>query len=204
MKYKTISVSDIHIFRNDSLFKECFEFLKENPCDKIILNGDIFDVFALLRKEGNYKKHKYIIKDFLKLMRERKTKVVYVIGNHDYWYYLLKFAQPFLKIKIKKFYNFKSNGKKIHATHGDWNIPILRFLRFFNKKIIVVGSGDKDDRDYMTYGRIRKCDILLCGHTHYPTIDKTDDLLYINSGDWVEHKTAIIEDYNGNWSLITI
>jgi UDP-2,3-diacylglucosamine pyrophosphatase LpxH len=199
MKYKTISTSDIHIFRNDSLFKECFDFLKDNPCDKLILNGDIFDVFALLRKEGNYKKHKHIIKDFLKLMRERKTEVIYIIGNHDYWYFLLKIIQPFLKIKIKKFYNFISNDKKVHVTHGDWIPFILKIKKLFNKKIVITNI---DDDNYITYGKIRKCNILLCGHTHYPTIDKTNDLLYINSGDWVKHRTATVEDYSGNWNLL--
>jgi UDP-2,3-diacylglucosamine pyrophosphatase LpxH len=201
MKYKTISISDIHIFRNDSLFKDCFEFLKNNPCDKLILNGDIFDVFALMRKEGNYKKHKYIIKEFLQLMRERKPEIIYVIGNHDYWYYLLKFIQPILKIKIKKFYNFESNDITIHATHGDWIPLILKIKKLFKKTIVVTGV---DDDDYMTYGISKKCDILLCGHTHKPIIIKKNNFTYLNSGDWVGHKTAAVEKIDGEWDLITI
>jgi hypothetical protein len=28
------------------------------------------------------------------------------------------------------------------------------------------------------------------------------DVIYMNSGDWVESLSALVEDYNGNWSLI--
>lgn len=28
------------------------------------------------------------------------------------------------------------------------------------------------------------------------------DILYLNSGDWVESLTALAEDYDGNWSIL--
>jgi UDP-2,3-diacylglucosamine pyrophosphatase LpxH len=201
MKYKTIVISDTHVFANNSEFREYFQFLLDNPCDNIILLGDILDVFALMKKTSNFKRDKIIIKAFLSLVKEKKTNTTYIVGNHDYHFFLLKIIQPFLKIKIKKFYNFESHGSKIHATHGDWISGILKFKRFFNKSIVI--TGDKDN-NYITYGLLKKCDILLCGHTHKPIVIHENMLLYINVGDWVDHKTAVVEDYDGCWNLITV
>jgi UDP-2,3-diacylglucosamine pyrophosphatase LpxH len=46
------------------------------------------------------------------------------------------------------------------------------------------------------------CDGIICGHIHKPDIRKIDDILYMNSGDWVESLTALVEDRKGNWELL--
>lgn len=48
-------------------------------------------------------------------------------------------------------------------------------------------------------------DYVLCGHIHQPqirtvTLDNNRQVTYMNSGDWVEHLTAL-EFVNGEWSL---
>jgi UDP-2,3-diacylglucosamine pyrophosphatase LpxH len=45
-------------------------------------------------------------------------------------------------------------------------------------------------------------DGVICGHIHKAEIKKIDNIDYMNSGDWVESKTALVEDDYGNWSLI--
>jgi hypothetical protein len=42
------------------------------------------------------------------------------------------------------------------------------------------------------------CDGAICGHIHQPANYKTSDGHYLNSGDWVENKTALLIDYNYN------
>lgn len=44
---------------------------------------------------------------------------------------------------------------------------------------------------------------VICGHIHQPDLRRTDGILYLNTGDWVEHCTAIVEDETGRLSLIT-
>jgi UDP-2,3-diacylglucosamine pyrophosphatase LpxH len=46
------------------------------------------------------------------------------------------------------------------------------------------------------------CDGIICGHIHKPDIRKIDDIIYMNSGDWVESLTALVEDHKGNWELL--
>ncbi len=46
------------------------------------------------------------------------------------------------------------------------------------------------------------CDGIICGHIHKPDMRKIDDITYMNSGDWVESLTALVEDHKGNWELL--
>lgn len=50
--------------------------------------------------------------------------------------------------------------------------------------------------------RANHCDGIICGHIHQPAIRPIGDVLYLNSGDWVESMTALVEDHEGNWSLM--
>lgn len=50
--------------------------------------------------------------------------------------------------------------------------------------------------------RARGCDGIICGHIHQPAIQEYNGLLYMNSGDWVESLSALVEDHDGNWSLV--
>jgi UDP-2,3-diacylglucosamine pyrophosphatase LpxH len=48
----------------------------------------------------------------------------------------------------------------------------------------------------------RKLDGIICGHIHQPDLKLKDGVIYCNDGDWVEHCTAIIEEYCGNLKLL--
>jgi UDP-2,3-diacylglucosamine pyrophosphatase LpxH len=44
---------------------------------------------------------------------------------------------------------------------------------------------------------------VICGHVHRPEIRRLeDDFFYINTGDWVENCTAVIEHFDGSLELI--
>lgn len=50
--------------------------------------------------------------------------------------------------------------------------------------------------------RARGCDGVICGHIHQPAIRTIEGITYMNSGDWVESLSALVEDDHGNWSLV--
>ncbi len=50
--------------------------------------------------------------------------------------------------------------------------------------------------------KANQCDGIICGHIHKPDIRQIDDIIYMNSGDWVESLTALVEDHQGNWELL--
>lgn len=48
----------------------------------------------------------------------------------------------------------------------------------------------------------RNVDGLICGHIHRPEINTLDNKIYLNSGDWVENCTALLEHHDGSIELI--
>ncbi|MGH7944993.1 MAG: UDP-2,3-diacylglucosamine diphosphatase [Opitutaceae bacterium] len=50
--------------------------------------------------------------------------------------------------------------------------------------------------------RRRGCVGVMCGHIHTPADRMIDGIHYLNSGDWVESLTAIVEHWNGRFELI--
>lgn len=45
-------------------------------------------------------------------------------------------------------------------------------------------------------------DGIICGHIHAARIDMIEDVLYVNTGDWVESCTAVVEREDGSLRLI--
>ena len=50
--------------------------------------------------------------------------------------------------------------------------------------------------------RRRGVDGVVCGHIHKAALRYIDDVLYCNTGDWVESCTAMVEDHDGNLSIL--
>jgi UDP-2,3-diacylglucosamine pyrophosphatase LpxH len=48
----------------------------------------------------------------------------------------------------------------------------------------------------------RKLNGVVCGHTHTPEMATVNDILYINSGDWVESCSAFVEHLDGRLEMI--
>ena len=46
-------------------------------------------------------------------------------------------------------------------------------------------------------------DGVICGHIHKAEIRNINGIEYMNSGDWVESNTALVEHHNGDWELIS-
>ena len=47
------------------------------------------------------------------------------------------------------------------------------------------------------------CNTVICGHIHHAEIKDMNGFLYINTGDFVESCTAIVEHFNGTLELVT-
>ncbi len=49
----------------------------------------------------------------------------------------------------------------------------------------------------------KKCRGIICGHIHQPANKMIGSVHYLNSGDWVESMTAILEHHDGSFEVIT-
>lgn len=50
--------------------------------------------------------------------------------------------------------------------------------------------------------RNKNCQGVICGHIHMAANKRIDDIHYLNSGDWVESLTAIVEHYDGGFEVL--
>jgi UDP-2,3-diacylglucosamine pyrophosphatase LpxH len=236
MRYRTIIMSDLHLGARQSQTDKIIKFLEENEADKLILNGDIIDGWAL---KGSGKWTKDCTKIFRKFMKmsEKDTKVIYIRGNHD------DFLKDFIPFKlnniriVRKYVHNGLDGRKYFCFHGD----VLDFVIMEARWLAVIGgiSYDIVIKFNTLYNKIRKWfnlpyhslantikqsvkgainfvsdfednakgltkqkgyDVAVCGHIHHPKIEND----YMNSGDFCENSTCLVEDYNGEWKIITI
>ena len=50
--------------------------------------------------------------------------------------------------------------------------------------------------------RRRGVDGVICGHIHHAASRRIGDIHYVNTGDWVEHCSALVEDHAGRLGLL--
>jgi UDP-2,3-diacylglucosamine pyrophosphatase LpxH len=236
MRYRTIIMSDLHLGARQSQTDKIIKFLDENQADKLILNGDIIDGWAL---KGSGKWTKDCTKIFRKFMKisEKGTKVIYIRGNHD------DFLKDFIPFKlnniriVRKYVHEGMDGRTYFCFHGD----VLDFVIMEARWLAVIGGWSYDIviKFNTLYNKIRKWfnlpyhslantikqsvkgainfvsdfeenakgltkqkgyDVAVCGHIHHPKLEND----YMNSGDFCENSTCLVEDYNGEWKIITI
>jgi len=61
----------------------------------------------------------------------------------------------------------------------------------------------KYETELVNLARKKGCNAVICGHIHHPVITQYGDITYMNSGDWVESLTALVETYKGKWEIIS-
>jgi UDP-2,3-diacylglucosamine pyrophosphatase LpxH len=236
---RTVFLSDIHLGTPDSKATEVVHFLKHLRCEKLVLNGDIIDGWALQRGSRWRGRHSRVIRKVLKMMEKDKTEVIYLRGNHDD--ILGRFLPlAFGRLQISKEHIHQGlDGRRYLVVHGDgfdrvstnhkWLAVLgsvgydllLQINRFYNrwrawrgleyfslsKKIkakvkSAVSFVDRYEQQLQALAHHRKCDGIICGHIHTPEDKQVGEIRYLNSGDWVESLTAILEHHDGRMELV--
>ncbi|RYD64530.1 MAG: UDP-2,3-diacylglucosamine diphosphatase [Verrucomicrobiaceae bacterium] len=237
--FRTIFISDVHLGTEDAKVHEVIDFLKHTRCEKLVLNGDIIDGWALKRGAKWRKRHSRFIRTVLKKMEKDETNVVYLRGNHD------DILERFLPLAfgrlqfVKEHIHHGVDGKRFLVVHGDgfdsvstnhkWIAVLgavgydflLKVNRVYNKyrawrgkeyysvskaikakiksAVSFVGEYEQQLQDL---ARKKHCDGIICGHIHTPEDKQVGEIRYLNSGDWVESLTAIVEHHDGRLELI--
>ncbi len=58
------------------------------------------------------------------------------------------------------------------------------------------------EQELVKLAKSRNCDGVICGHIHHPDIRDYNGITYLNSGDWVESLSALVEHYDGRWEIL--
>ncbi len=65
-----------------------------------------------------------------------------------------------------------------------------------------VAFVDRYEEQLEKLARARKCDGIICGHIHTAADKRIGDIHYLNSGDWVESLSAIVEHEDGRFEVL--
>ena len=108
---------------------------------------------------------------------------------------------------------------KLGSVGYDWLIELNRFLRLFRRlfgiqshfslsayikfkvKNVVQFMSDYEETIVKTL-KNEGVDGVICGHIHHAEIKDIEGFLYVNTGDFVESCTAIVEHHDGRLELI--
>ncbi len=97
-------------------------------------------------------------------------------------------------LRINMLYN------RIQSARGK---PYYSFSQSIKNKVKkAVANASDFDKMLTDMARTKGCQGVICGHIHRPEDRMIDGIRYLNSGDWVETMSALVEDCNGNWKIV--
>ena len=101
-------------------------------------------------------------------------------------------------------YTLLLSMNKIYNQYRSWRgLSYYSFSQRIKQRVKEAVNYVSDFEEKITeLAKAYHCDGIICGHIHKPDIRKIDDIIYMNSGDWVESMTALVEDHDGNWELL--
>ncbi len=98
-------------------------------------------------------------------------------------------------LRINRLYN------RWRAWRGKGYYSLSREIKARVKS--AVSFVDRYEDQLRHFARGRGCRGIICGHIHTAADKMLEDIHYLNSGDWVESLTAIVERVPGEFALIT-
>lgn len=93
--------------------------------------------------------------------------------------------------------NTKYNWWRHKLGFGYWSLS--KYLKHKVKRAI--DFMFQFELNLANYCTRKNFDGIICGHIHRAEIKELNGIVYMNTGDWVESCTAILEHYNGTWEL---
>jgi len=224
---KALFISDVHIGSKGCNAKELLQVLKMYNPEKLFIVGDFIDGWKLSRRHYWTQEYTNVIRKILSYSKNG-TEVVYITGNHDD--FLRKYEDlQFGNIVIVDHYTY--NGYYIThgdlydgvvklrwlARIGSWGYESAMFLDRATKKVFGTKSSIskmlktkvKDAVKFITnfenalvkQAKLSGTHGVICGHIHTPVEKYIDGIHYMNTGDWIENNSYIIEDMDGNFTL---
>ena len=143
-KVELVVISDVHLGTYGCQAKELLNYLNSISPKKLILNGDIIDIWQ-------FKKH-YFPKSHLKVLKKLLTmasngiEIIYITGNHDEL--LRKFSKTQIgNISIVDKYVCELDGKKAWFFHGD----VFDVTMQYSKWLTRLGSESYDLLIWLNY-----------------------------------------------------
>lgn len=96
---------------------------------------------------------------------------------------------------------------RINVLYNRWQAfrgkPYYSFSQEIKNKVKkAVSKTSNFDQMLTDMARAKGCDGVICGHIHRPEDRMIGGIHYLNSGDWVETMSALVEDSEGKWQIV--
>jgi UDP-2,3-diacylglucosamine pyrophosphatase LpxH len=184
--------------KHTAFFKVVLKMMDEHNTKVVYLRGnhdDFLEQIMPLRLGKQFQiQRDYVLKSGEKRFFITHGDVFDSVTTHFKWLaYLGDIGYTFL-LWLNKGYN----------QYRTWRgLPYYSLSAVVKQKIKLAVNFISDfEEKLVELAKSRKCDGVICGHIHQPAIREIDGLIYMNSGDWVESMTALVEDFDNNWSLV--
>ncbi len=118
----------------------------------------------------------------------------HVTTNHP-WIAKLGGVGYNILLRVNRIYNWYRHAR------GKENFSLSRWVKLKVKS--AVSFVGKYEEQLQELARARNCKGIICGHIHSPANKMVGETHYLNSGDWVESMTAILEHDNGDFEVIS-
>ena len=184
--------------KHTAFFKTMLKMMDEHHTKVIYLRGnhdDFLDQIMPLRLGRQFQIRKdYILKSGGKRFYITHGDVFDSVTSGFKWLaYLGDLGYTFL-LWLNKLYNGYRTSR---------GLPYYSLSQKIKQRVKMAVNYVSDFEEKLTeLARSRHCDGIICGHIHQPAIRDIDGITYMNSGDWVESLSALVEDFEGNWSLL--
>jgi UDP-2,3-diacylglucosamine pyrophosphatase LpxH len=128
----------------------------------------------------------------------------YLVVHGDLFDGITRLA-PWLSFLGDKAYDtILSLNSKFNWILHRMGIGYFSLSRFLKRKVKkAVDFMFQFEMNLATYCKKRGYDGVICGHIHHAEIKEIDGVIYMNDGDWVESMTALVENHDGTWQIIT-
>lgn len=82
-------------------------------------------------------------------------------------------------------------------------LPYYSLSQVVKKKVKKAVSFISDyEKELCAVAEAEQCDGIICGHIHQPADKFINGIHYLNSGDWVETLSALVQTMEGEWKVV--
>ena len=227
MRVRTLFISDLHLGTRACQAEPLLDLLQCCEADLIYLVGDVVDGWRLKARWHWPRSHDDIVRCLLRKQQDG-SRIVYIPGNHDeFLRHSIGLHLGGIEVADQAIHA-AADGRRYLVVHGDRFDPALGRMRRLAGLGIWVYAAAVLAHDAVTgwrrhhgrgcarraanlgaferalagEARRQQTHGVICGHVHQAAMHDRLGVRYVNTGDWVESCTAVVEHPDGRFELL--
>jgi UDP-2,3-diacylglucosamine pyrophosphatase LpxH len=227
MRVRALFISDLHLGTRFCQAEPLLDLLRCCEADLIYLVGDVVDGWRLKARWHWPRSHDDIVRCLLRKQQD-DSRIVYIPGNHDeFLRHSIGLQLGGIEVADHAIH-VGADGQRYLVVHGDQFDPAMGRMRRLAGLGIWVYAAAVLAHDAVTgwrrrhgrgsarraahiaaferalAGEARRLQMhgVICGHIHRAVMHNRLGVHYVNTGDWVESCTAVVEHPDGRFELL--